>query len=785
MIDAPARHPGAALALAAVLTVGAVLGMLRIEPEVDFVDAVPQSEGLGAYRELLEDLDGVRFVAIYMADATGAGLRSPDAFDRLIADQQAMTAFLENRFPTTFSHQLSALEGIKGGHYMLEKIATAGNPRAEAYSVPDDPVRYQVVRDQALGDDTLDDVLAQDGSSALMLFFFATDDNLEARALTGEVAEAIEDWPGDAVTDIQASGLLYASQYTDERNGQDLRVWGLVAAGAAALALLWVLRPSDVLLAVLGMGVGLVWAFGLIGALGIRISFLTLFLAPVVAGIGIDAGVHLLHRAGEHKGSRRDAVATALRRTGPSVALAAATTAAGLAVLLWVPNPLFAQIGGVAAMGVLAALLSAWLVVMPLRVFVGGPRPEASSPLLARFARRVQHGPAVALGLVALLSVAAIAGASQVRIESGSSENEFPQDDPVIRLQQRIEDEYGAFQRAYVIVRGDLTDPAALRTLHDASAAAADLPLFREASSVADLLLADEATDQGAADIAFSSLLGPTPAAPTDDDRLPATPEQARDRLDALFADPLWRTIAPFTITRGYDLAVVAVTVDPWDDQQELVALRDALEALAASVQERLPGHDVDAGGAPANRAAVIEQTPINVAVASLGVAFVVGVVLSVVWAKRGREGFIAAGLGVGVVLLAALWLLASVPLLDAFYAATGSDNNAALTDMFLLAFAITVAVGVDDLVHLVGRFWEARDAGISPRAAMQTSLAHAGRAVTGTTLTTFVAFAVLGGVYFLQSKNLAILTASGVAFAYLLTLLTVPALLGRRAPTP
>ena len=785
MIDAPARRPGAALALAALLTVGAVLGMLRIEPEVDFVDAVPQSEGLGAYRALLDDLDGVRFVAIYMADATGEGLRSPAAFDRLIADQQAMTAFLENRFPDTFSHQLSALEGIKGGHYMLEKIATAGNPRAEAYSVPDDPVRYQVVRDQALGDDTLDDVLAQDGSSALMLFFFSTADNLEARALTGEVAEAIEDWPGDAVKDIQASGLLYSSQYTDERNGQDLRVWGLVAAGAAALALLWVLRPSDVLLAVLGMGVGLVWAFGLIGALGIRISFLTLFLAPVVAGIGIDAGVHLLHRAGEHKGHRRDAVATALRRTGPNVALAAATTAAGLAVLLWVPNPLFAEIGAVAAMGVLAALLAAWLVVMPLRVFVGRPRPEAASPLLARFAHRVQRGPAVALGLVALLSVAAIVGASQVRIESGSSENEFPQDDPVIRLQQRIEDEYGAFQRAYVIVRGDLTDPAALRALHHASAAAADLPLFREASSIADVLLADEATDQGAADIALAGLLGSTPAAPTDDERLPATPEQARDRLDALFADPLWRTIAPFTITRDYDLAVVAVTVDPWDNQQELVALRDALEDLAASVQERLPGHDVDAGGAPANRAAVIEQTPINVALASLGVAFVVGVVLSVVWAKRGREGFIAAGLGVVVVLLAALWLLASVPLLDAFYAATGSDNNAALTDMFLLAFAITVAVGVDDLVHLVGRFWEARDAGVAPREAMQISFAHAGRAVTGTTLTTFVAFAVLGGVYFLQSKNLAVLTASGVAFAYLLTLLTVPALLGRRAPTP
>ncbi len=770
MMAWPARRPGLALAMAGLLTLVAVAGITRVEPEVDFVDTVPHHDGLDAYRALLQDLDGVRFVAIYMGSA-GGDLREPATFDTLIEEQASLESFLQERFPGAFSHSLSALEGIRTGHYMLEKVATAGNPREEAYSVPEDPIRYQVVRDQALGDDTLDDVLATDGSSALMLFFFQTNDNLEARHLTGAIAEALPLWGKQQITEApRASGLLYASHYTDDRNGHDLRTWGLLAAGGVALALLWVVRrPSNVALAVTGMGLATVWTFGLTGWLGIRVSFLTLFLVPVVTGIGIDAAIHVLRRVEEQQTSSRAAVAHALATTGRSAWVASLTTAAGLVVLLLVPNPLFSQIGGLAAVGILLAFTSMWLFVAPARTWMRAPRGlTGQRPALARWAVRARRRPWIPLGLVALITVGAVTAASQTRIESGSAENEFPQDDPVIALQQRIEAEYGAFQRGYLIVRGDVADPVVLEALLEAKYAAATLPLFREATSVTDLLLADEATDQGVADIALHSILAPTPAAPSEPSRLPQTHAEARERLDALFQDPLWGSLAPFTITRDYDLAILSVTVQPWQDQQELRDLRDALDELAASIDARLPDHQVVAAGAPVNRAAIIDQTPSNVLLATVGSALVVALILGF-WQRDWR---LAAG-GMGMVLLASLWLLAAIPLLDGAYEAFGTANNAALNDMFLLAFAITVAAGVDDLVHLAGRHRESQAADPVADAFM-----HAGGSITGTTATSLVAFLVLGGVYFLQSKNLAILTALGVLFVYLLTLAMAPLLL-------
>lgn len=796
----PATRPVAVLAVAAIATLAGAWGAAQLRPEVDFLDTVPADEpGLDAYRSLLQELDGVRFVAVHMpADPGGAGqgdLRTDDGFDALVRDQQALTDHLTGLHPAgTFTHSLSVYEAMRAGNYMLQKVATAGNPPESAYSLPGDPVSWSYVRDEVRGE-AGKDVLATDGSSSLLLVFLAAKDPSEARALAAQVADEVEAWGRDhperqeATDGPQASGLLVASAYTDERNERDLRTWGLVSMAAAVAALLLVLRrPSNVLIVGVSIACATAWTFGLLGALDAPISFLTVFLAPLLAGVGVDYAVHVLQRHEEERdagASRRDGVATALRTSGGAAAVSAATTAVGLLALLAVPAPLFAQVGWVSAVGIAMGFLASVTVVPALRALLPDPRVRRSRRPRRSWFGSVGHWslrhPVLALGSILLLTGAAgWTAATQTRFESGSAENEFPQDDPLIVLQHRIEEEYGAFQRAYLVVQGDLAQPAALQALYAAQNRTAGLPLYRDASTVVDLLVADDATDQGALDFTLAGLMAAMGRPVEDEQRLPATPEEARADLDRLFADPLWRSLAPFTISRDYRLAVVAIQVDPWTDQQQLVTLRDALRSQAADLQQALgPQYDVQAAGAPVNRAAVVEQSPENVRVAIAGVALLCGAALLLLWAWRGWKGLAATALCLLVVLVAAVWLLASVPLLDGAYrwaeAWGAPSNRAALTDMFLLAFAITVAAGLDNLVHLVHRHWEARRSGLDGAAALAEALDHGGRAITGTSLTTMLAFAALAGVYFLQSKNLAILAAAGVLYAWLLTLLVGP----------
>lgn len=763
------------VAAALLLTAGAAYTTTWIEAEVDFVDTVPAHPGLEPYRDLLESLEGVKFIAIYQAhdSAHGDSLRGT-SFDALVEEQGAFTQALLNEFPGQFSHSLSVWEGMRTGNYMLAKIATAGNPPASSYSVPSDPVTREAVKSQILGDDSLDSVLAQDGSSAISLYFTKEND----RQLALDVEDFLAEWTAREATpatdEHQVSGLLYSSAYTDEKNRSETKLWAPISAIGVFIALLFaVRRVSNVLIAMLSMVVALAWTYGLMGLLGVRISFLTLFLAPVVVGVGIDYAVHMLHRYEEARATlgKREAIQLAIHTTGKAVAVTAATTVAGLATLLFIPSPLFSEIGGVSALGVFLGFVAALTVTPALRrllpEFRRRERRDFIGPKLAKFAKNSRGWGWIAVAGITLL---AIGGATQTTVESGSAENEFPQTDPVIQLQKRIEAEYGSYQRAYLVFQGDIPDPKVLAAMHGAINASASLPLFRDASAVTTLLLADEATNDGVLDIAINGLLGGVGQEPTEQEKLPQTRAEAVSDLDALFDDPLWRGIAPFTISRDYRLAVVAITITPWETQADLKELRDALVDLADEIRPALGEKaTVAAAGSPMNRAAIIDQTPWDIGIATFGATVAVFAVLAVAWFRK-PSGIKLAAAAAGMVLLATLWLLGTVPLMNAIYDAGSGGNNAALNDMFLLAFAITVAVGIDDFVHVVSRYWES--------GSQKEAWTHAGRAITGTTLTTLVAFAIMSGVYFLQSKNLAILTALGVLYSYLLTMFLVPRLL-------
>jgi predicted RND superfamily exporter protein len=780
----PAPKAAVVLVILAILTVGAAWGATLIEPEVDFVDTVPDHSGLQPYRALLQELDGVRFLAIYQAhdDQSGTTSLRGDAFDALVDEQVGFSEDLRAAFPDAFGHELSVQEAMKQGNYMFQKIATGGNPPDSAYSMPEDQATYNQVKQQLLADDTLDDVLAPDGSSALSLFFIPTTEDGDARALVIDAADWLESWSRihgnhPVTSEHQPTGLVWASAYTDSLNQRDMKLWVPIAAAAVALVLLWIVRgPANVLIATLSLGAALTWTFGLMGALGIRISFLTVFLAPVVVGIGIDYAVHILHRYEEERGSganRSEALNTAIRRTGSAVGLAAGTTIIALLWMATVPADLFAQIGLVGAIGVLFGFIASVTLTPALRAVIpdsrSRTRKDRIGPIVGQAAR---IPPAVAWLAVLLVSATVAWGAAgNTEVESGSQANEFPQNDPVIVLQGRIEQEYGAFQRAYIVVQGDIARADALLAIHYAVENASALPLFRDASAVTDILLADEATNEGSQDVAQTVLENQTSRDRSDAERLPQTDAEARQALAALFDDPLWRAITPFTIGDDLHLAVVAIELEPWQGQEELFELRDELRVQAAKLQSEMgSSYDVNAAGAPINRAEIIDQTLPDIIRIVVGTSGLVFGILAMAWLHKPRGLLTAFGGGL-LVLISGAALVTAVSALDAIYQSSGSPNSAALTEMFLLAFAITVGIGVDDLVQVAQRTWEF--------GSLRTGMERAGRAITGTTATTFVAFAVMGGVYFLQSKNLAILTATGVLIAYLLTLLMTPAVLG------
>jgi predicted RND superfamily exporter protein len=103
--------------------------------------------------------------------------------------------------------------------------------------------------------------------------------------------------------------------------------------------------------------------------LGVSFNPLNVVALPVVLGIAVDDGVHLVHRYLRERGDLRATLAGA----GRSIVLTSATTVAAFGALAFARHRGLASFGLAIGLGVTLALLLSVLVLPPVLAWVGTP----------------------------------------------------------------------------------------------------------------------------------------------------------------------------------------------------------------------------------------------------------------------------------------------------------------------------------------------------------------------------------------------------------------------------
>ena len=160
------------------------------------------------------------------------------------------------------------------------------------------------------------------------------------------------------------------------------------------------------LLAVLPMGIGVIWAFGLMGLLNIPFNPANTIVVPLILGIGIDDGIHLVHDFRLQKGQftpvphesfrcagRKPPVSR--RQTGDevekmkcrqykmsasltgSILLTSLTTMIGFGSLMLADHRGLVSLGRVLVIGMASCLLTSLILMPALLTFVTRHRAEA------------------------------------------------------------------------------------------------------------------------------------------------------------------------------------------------------------------------------------------------------------------------------------------------------------------------------------------------------------------------------------------------------------------------
>ncbi|MCB1057961.1 MAG: MMPL family transporter [Acidobacteria bacterium] len=368
------RHPRLVLALAAVLTAAAAVGLtgLRLDPDLRALRPVDHP-ALAGERLLVE-----RFgLGLDTATVAVPGASRGEA----LARAAEITELLRREAPpgVTLTSPADWLPGEERRRARLEVLARGPGGAALSRAVDQleaelrgaglNPAAFRAglaaLRDLAVGKDPspsaespdwLDELVRVGPDGAWVAIALRLPSGTWADgAPPGLLAEIRRIAPGAAFASAVAIGPELRSLAA--RDLETLSAWALAAV---ALVVLLSFRGDwrATLLSMVPVTAASLWTLGGWALAGHSLDLVSLAVVPVMIGIGIDDGLHAVH------GARRGGLAASVEGAGRAMALTTLTTVVGFGSLMLSRVPGLSHGGSLVALGVVASLL-ATLTLLP------------------------------------------------------------------------------------------------------------------------------------------------------------------------------------------------------------------------------------------------------------------------------------------------------------------------------------------------------------------------------------------------------------------------------------
>lgn len=254
--------------------------------------------------------------------------------------------FLETTGRMSETDVRQALSGFQEelGRDLEEKLAILkGNLQAEPMTIADLPPE---LRTRYVGK-----------TGKYRLFVFPSEDVWEFHPLARFVADLTSVDPDALGAPVTNFAYLRATKEGYEKAGL------YAFLGVAFLALLTFRAVVPTLLALVPLAVGAVWTLGLMALLQVPFNVANLLFLPLIAGIGIGNGIHVVHRFRESKHVAGEPSPLA-RSTGKAIALSSLTTMVGFGSLMISNHRGIHSLGLVITLGV-GSVLAASVTVLP------------------------------------------------------------------------------------------------------------------------------------------------------------------------------------------------------------------------------------------------------------------------------------------------------------------------------------------------------------------------------------------------------------------------------------
>ncbi len=717
-------------------------------PEGSTVDSLFTPEGVAAFSATAErvraipDVDGV-ISPLTALEFSNSLIQAPAG--GTVFDAIATKALLQAQEAATAAGDTASADARAADTTVTAERLLSIPPERQVLTDPD-WVRF-LVYDNEGGVRKALRTFFPDDRHALLITRLAGNLSIEAEgAAAEEVVRTIGELrlPGDPAVQTTGASLLLLD-INDYLQGGMLTLGGIAVAVMAVILLLffnvrWRLLPLAVVL------VGVVWAFGLAGYLGIPLTLVTIAGLPVMLGIGIDYAIQMHSRIEEEVVIDRSPhpIQEAARGLGPALLVVTFDAVFAFAAIQLSQVPMVRDFGWLLTVGIVAICLSS--IVNPLAAL--GIR-EYRSPTRGRNFSEGRLGrlvvwlgslPAAAAIPLAVVSVVVFVVGSvvepSIKLETDPT-NWVDQDNEVISDLRSVARQVGGDAELGVFVRS--TDGQSLFTQPVVD--------YVDEFTSAELEAHPQVLNGATSIVATISDLTDVPGA------APETPDAATVRAAWDAAPPdIQRSTAT---TDGTALNVIYLTKP------------GPLEERSAVVE----GIRADA------------DPPAGTTVVPSGLAVVGTGLLANLEANLVELTWVAVGL-VFLFLLVRLRsliraLLSMVPVLVSSGVATIAiwALGIELSPMTAVGGPLVVATCTEFTSLILLRYIEERRRGLEPRAAIDVTAARTGRAFIVSAMTAIAGVAVIAASSLPLLRNFGLFVAIKVAIALLAALVVLPPL--------
>ncbi|HOZ29626.1 MAG TPA: MMPL family transporter [Bacteroidales bacterium] len=267
-------------------------------------------------------------------------------------------------------------------------------------------------------------------------------DRKERIPVVNEIERVVREYSETQNVKVYISGLPFIRTKMMDLVKKEVKIFVILAVLICIIILYIFFRSFKVIgVAMIVVGVSVLWAVGLMGICGYKITVLSSMIPPLLIVIGIPNTIFLLnkyHHETVAHGNKILALQRVISKVGNAVFLSNLTTAVGFATFTITSSSILTQFGIVASCGIMFTFLCAMIIIPSIFSFLQPPSNKYTKHLQSKMMMKlvdivsnivIKHRPKVFI-TIAVLVIVSVFGLTLIK-KSGYLLDDVPSDDPI------------------------------------------------------------------------------------------------------------------------------------------------------------------------------------------------------------------------------------------------------------------------------------------------------------------------------------------------------------------